>query len=356
MHKSIFLIFITNLAASFVSAQPTVPEPPRAQSLGRRASGDGRVVAAKAAAPRFLAEWGEEGSEPGEFHFPIGIAINADDEIFVTDFYNRRVQKFSVDGKLLAVLPVLPNPGGIALSRSGDLYLSHFAEQKREERTLDRISVYDRAGKLLRQWGRTGSADGEFDCPGGLSVTPDGRVYVADQTNRRVQVFDGEGKFLTKWGEFGTKPGQFGGNVSIRSRVGGPQFVAFDSKGDVYTTEGSVGRIQKFTPEGKFLLAWGDNEVKPGSFGGAFSGFKDRKATLQGPIAICIDKHDRVWVSAVCGRIQQFTTDGEYLRGFGSAGSEPGEFYAPHGLAFDSAGNLYVVDAFNHRIQKFAVE
>ena len=273
--------------------------------------GKGEVVAAKAATPRFLGEWGKEGSEPGEFHFPIGIAINAADEIFVTDFYNDRVQKFSVDGKLLAVIPVLPNPGGIAISRSGDLYLAHFAEQKREERKTDRISVYDSAGKLLRQWGRTGSNDGEFDCPGGLAVRQDGRVYVADQTNRRVQVFDGEGKFLSKWGEHGSKPGQFGGKVSIRSRVGGPQFLAFDSKGNLYTTEGSEGRVQKFTPEGKFLLAWGDNEDKPGSFGGAFSGFKDRKATLQGPVAICVDKHDRVWVSAVCGRIQQFTTEGD---------------------------------------------
>jgi sugar lactone lactonase YvrE len=305
---------------------------------------------------KFLLEWGKIGSDPGDFHFPIGIAINSKDEIFVSDFYNSRVQKFSVDGRLLAVIPVLSNPGGIAVSRSGDLYIAHFAEQKRELRTSDQVSVYDAAGKFLRKWGRTGSADGEFDCPGGVALGPDGRVYVADQTNRRVQVFDVNGKFLSKWGEFGIKPGQFGGNVSKPSRVGGPQFAALDGKGNLYTTEGSEGRVQKFTPEGKFLLAWGNNEDKPGGFGGAFSGFKDRKTTLQGPVGICVDKHDRVWVSAVCGRVQQFTADGEYLRGFGTAGTEPGEFYAPHGLAFDSRGNLYVVDAFNHRVQKFAVE
>jgi|SRR5579863_2020847 len=306
--------------------------------------------------PRFLRQWGSEGSEPGEFHFPIGIAINGADEIFVTDFYNDRVQKFSTDGKLLAVIPVLPTPGGIAIGSSGEIYLAHFAEQKREERTTDQISVYTSTGKLLRQWGRTGSGDGEFDCPGGLAVSRDGRLYVADQTNRRVQVFNPEGNLLFKWGEYGTKEGQFGGIVSIRSRVGGPQFLAFDSKGNVYTTEGSMGRVQKFTPEGKFLLAWGNNDDKAGSFGGVFTGFKNRTATLQGPVSICVDRHQRIWVSAVSGRIQQFTNEGIYLRGFGAAGTEPGQFYAPHGLAFDSRGHLYVVDAFNHRVQKFDVE
>ena len=150
-----------------MSAQEKGLDSPRDRQLDRRSAGQGRIVTAKTATPRFLGEWGKEGSEPGEFHFPIGITVSADDQVFVTDFYNARVQKFSVDGKLLAVIPVLPNPGGIAVSRSGDLYLAHFAEQKREERKTDRISVYDSAGKLLRQWGRTGSSDGEFDCPGG---------------------------------------------------------------------------------------------------------------------------------------------------------------------------------------------
>jgi sugar lactone lactonase YvrE len=178
-------------------------------------------------------------------------------------------------------------------------------------------------------------------------------VYVADQTNRRVQVFDARGKFLFMWGEYGTRPGQFGGNSGPKSRVGGPQFVALDSAGNVYTTEGSVGRVQKFTADGKFLQAWGDNDDKPGSFGGLFAGFK---ASLKGPIGICIDDKDRLWVSAVSGRVPQFTKDGQYLGGIGGKqGSGPGEFLAPHGVAADRRGYLYVVDAYNHRIQKFAV-
>jgi sugar lactone lactonase YvrE len=303
-------------------------------------------------APRLLLTWGKRGDGKGEFDFPIGVAVGRDDEVFVSDFYNARVQRFSSEGKFRAAFPVLPNCGGIALDRDGNIYLSHFSAMKaKEERKPDRVSVYSRDGKLLRQWGKTGTGDGEFDYPGGLAVSGGGRVYVADQTNRRVQVFDREGKFLFKWGEYGTKEGQFGGIVSPKSRVGGPQFVALDRDGNVYTTEGSMDRVQKFTAEGKFLLAWGDKEDRPGGFGGTWQG---AKGSLHGPVGICIDREGRVWVSAVSGRIQQFAKDGKYLRGLGGEGSEPGQFLAPHGVALDSRGNLYVVDAYNHRVQKFA--
>src|SRR5262245_45541331 len=183
----------------------------------------GEPRAAPAAEPppvRHLLTWGGKGTEPGKFNFPIGIAIDKD-EIFVTDFYNSRVQKFSPDGKLLAAFKVLPNPGGIAVGRKGNLYLSHFPlGRQNEERKPDRLTVYDRSGKYLKEWGKSGTGDSQFDFPGGMAIGRDGRVYVADQTNRRVQVFDAEGKFLAKWGEYGTKPGQFGGNTSPKSRVG----------------------------------------------------------------------------------------------------------------------------------------
>jgi len=303
---------------------------------------------------RFMRTWGTQGSKPGEFHFPIGIAVNRDDEVFVTDHYNNRVQKFDADGKLLAHFPVLPNPGGLAVDNKGNLLISHFpAARLSKEKTPDRISVYTPTGKFLRQWGKSGEGDGELSWPGGIVVSREGRVYVADQTNRRVQVFDAHGKFLMKWGRYGVKSGEFGGNTSKLSRVGGPQFVALDSHGNIYTTEGSVGRVQKFTPDGKYLLSWGDNEDRPGSFGGEFTGFK---ASLKGPIGVCVDRQDRVWVTCVRGRIQQFTGEGKYLRGFGEEqGNKPGQFFAPHGLALDSRGHLYVVDAYNHRVQKFDV-
>jgi tripartite motif-containing protein 71 len=303
---------------------------------------------------RFITTWGKEGAAPGDFNIPIGIAINAADEIFITDHYNSRVQKFDADGKLLAHFAVLPNPGGIALD--GDrVYLSHFPVSRltKDIKSPDRMSVYSQNGEFLREWGTTGKGDGQFDFPGGIAISKAGEVYVADQTNRRVQVFDREGKFLRKWGEYGVQPGQFGGNTNPKSRVGGPNFIAIGPDGSVFTTEASVGRVQQFSPDGKPLLAWGTLEDKRGGFGGKFTAFK---ASLIGPIGICFDHQDRLWISAVSGRVQCFTREGRYLGGFGDTqGKEPGQFYAPHGIAINSKGTVFVVDTYNHRIQKFEI-
>lgn len=302
---------------------------------------------------KFVTTWGKEGETPGDFHIPIGIAINAADEVFVTDHYNNRVQKFDAGGKLLAHFAVLPNPGGIAVD-GGKLYIGHFPVARlSKDKTPDRMSVYSEQGEFIREWGMSGKDDGQFDMVGGIAISKEGEVFVADQTNRRVQVFDREGKFLRKWGEYGVQPGQFGGNTNPKSRVGGPQFVAIDSAGDVFTTEASVGRVQKFSPDGKPLLAWGTLEDKPGAFGGKFTAFK---ANLIGPIGICFDHEDRLWITAVSGRVQCFTRDGQFLGGLSETqGTEPGQFSAPHGVAINSRGELFIVDTYNHRVQKFEI-
>ena len=205
----------------------------------------------------FLLTWGKQGTEPGEFNIPIGIAICAADEVFVTDHYNHRVQIFDRDGKLLNHFTVPPNPGGIALDKAGNIYLSHFPTAVgTKEVNPDRVSVYSPAGKLLHEWGKSGIGPGEFSYPGGMIVGRDDRLYIADQTNHRIQVLDLQGHFLATWGKHGTKPGEFGGNTNVKSRAGGPDFVALDKQGNLYTTEAMDGRVKKFTPDGGFLLGF----------------------------------------------------------------------------------------------------
>jgi sugar lactone lactonase YvrE len=157
-------------------------------------------------------------------------------------------------------------------------------------------------------------------------------------------------EYLHRAGEYGSRPGQFGGTGAKGSRLTGPHFCAFDRDGCLYTTEAANGRIQRFDREGNPLQQWGDNSDAAGGFGGRP---KDRTNAIIGPIGIVVDHKGRIWVSATGNRVQCFSPDGKFLTGIGDEGSEPGEFIIPHGMAIDSRGMLYVVDASNHRIQMF---
>ena len=296
-------------------------------------------------APRVVLTWGTNGHGDGEFDIPIAVAVNQKDEILVTDFRQTnaeaksRVQRFDQEGRFLGAFETDPMPGGLALDKDGLLYVTHMMKHK--------VAVYDPAGKLVREFGKQGSAPGEFDQPGGIAFGRDGSVYVADQANQRVQRLSPQGEPISAWGKHGMATGEFGGNSSPRGRGGGPHFLAFNSQGDLYTTEASVGRVQKFNPDGTFLLAWGDNEVGPGHFGG--------HKYMPGPLAIAVDHKDQVWVTSTNHYVHQFTAEGRFVRRVGGEGTEPGQFRLPHGLAFDSQHYLYVADARNSRIQKLAI-
>ena len=297
-------------------------------------------------APQVVLSWGINGQGDGEFDIPIAVAVNRDDEILVTDFRQSnaeaksRVQRFDQEGRFLTSFETDPMPGGLALDKGGLLYVTHMMKHK--------VAVYDPAGKLVREFGKLGPAPGEFDQPGGIALGQDGSVFVADQVNRRVQRLSPQGEPISAWGKYGTAAGEFGGNSGVRGRGGGPHFLALNSYGDLYTTEAAVGRVQKFKPDGSFLLAWGDNMVAPGHFGGHDS--------MPGPLAIAVDHTDHVWVTSTNHYVHQFTPDGRFIQRVGGEGSEPGQFDLPHGLAFDSQNYLYVADARNSRIQKLAIQ
>jgi sugar lactone lactonase YvrE len=239
-----------------------------------------------------------------------------------------------------------PHAGGLAVDPHGTVYVAHWNSHK--------VAAYAPSGEILREWGKKGTGEGEFQLPGSIAIGPDDLLYVPDQGNSRVQKFTREGRFVGKWGERGSAPGQFGGTQPAGGRFAGPQFVAFDRAGNVYTTDAALDRVQKFTANGKLLAFWGTESSEPGGFGPPPLN-KDGTPGMGGPIALCVDRKDRVWVSATNNRVQQFTNAGKYLRGMGGAGTEAGRFHLPHGIVLDSRNCLYVADTMNARIQKFSV-
>jgi len=121
-----------------------------------------------------------------------------------------------------------------------------------------------------------------------------------------------------------------------------PSGVVVDGQGSVYVVDTSGSRIEKLSPSGRVLMAFG--HVGNGN------------DALRRPRGIALDAQGTLWVADTANhRIQRFAAaTGEPLGTLGVIGSDPGEFILPTSLALDSVGNVYVADTGNHRVQKLA--
>jgi sugar lactone lactonase YvrE len=206
---------------------------------------------------------------------------------------------------------------------------------------------------------------GEFNLPRGITRNAQGNFYVVDTVNMRIQKFDPTGKFLMLIGNGrGEGDGQFkalaGDSGDIRGT--GPSGVAVDSEGNIYVADTWNHRVQKFGPAGNFLTRWGEF-VDLGSAEAASDPARDSK--FYGPRGVAIGPGDNLYVSDTGNkRIVIFDKTGKYVRQISSGLSperrqqnypftQPGEMNEPIGVAVDGAGNVYVADTLNKRIQKF---
>ncbi|MGH7564169.1 MAG: 6-bladed beta-propeller [Gemmatimonadota bacterium] len=254
---------------------------------------------------RFLLAWGGPGSGPGQFNHPIGIAI-AGDEVFVSDAGNDRIQVFDREGRFLRQFgqpgngpgqlgrPMLMDAGG------GKLHVAEYLN--------DRVQVFGLDGTPLGVVGSSGSGPGQLDAPGGVAVDAHGRMYVADFFHHRVQLLSPAGKFIRQYGT---------GHKGIRAgRFNYPTDVALLPNGDVVVADAYNDRVQVFDSAGGFRRKWGGPFALdiPGSAPGWF---KTATAVAVGPDG------DLFVADFYNDRIQKFTPDGRFLGGGQSSRGEP---------------------------------
>lgn len=187
-----------------------------------------------------------------------------------------------------------------------------------------------------RTWGSTSAVD----------IAPNGHVWVGERCGANtcagsdlpaILEFDASGNLLKS----------FGAGLFVF-----PHGFHVDRDGNVWVTDaqgrdGKGHQVFKFSPDGKVLLTLG----KPGVAGAGndeLSQPSDVVVAPSGEIFVA-DGHD----AGSNMRIVKYTKDGKFIKSWGRPGSAPGEFNAPHGIAFDSKGRLFVADRGNNRLQIF---
>jgi DNA-binding beta-propeller fold protein YncE len=229
----------------------------------------------------FLTSWGE-----GQYPRAHGLHMAPDDTIFLTDDGDHVVRKVTLEGKVLLEIGV---PGNPAPFMSGEPFhrCTHTALSPAGEIYVSdgygnaRVHKYAPNGKLLMSWGEPGSGEGEFNVVHNICCDADGWVYVADRENHRVQVFDGNGRYETQWNNLHRPCGLY---------------MPHSHKPLCYI--GELGPAQPV----------------------------NRDIPNLGPRVSIVDHR------------------GKLIGRFGDkvGGTAPGQFVAPHGLAVDSRGDVYV--------------
>ena len=176
----------------------------------------------------FVLQWGAFGAGPGRFVDLVGVAVDPDGNVYVTDISSVSVQQFTGEGVYLTGRNVAGYPSFVATDLAGNVYVVNDANH--------RVEKFTSTGTPVVQWGSFGSGDGQLWSPKGVAVDAAGSVYVVDNGNNRVEQFTVLGSFVSQWGGFGPNAGQFGN----------PRGVAVAAEGNVYIADGGQARIQKF--------------------------------------------------------------------------------------------------------------
>ena len=166
--------------------------------------------------------------------YPHGLYVDRDDNVWIVDVRTNtheqgnqsakripgakpngaQVLKFSPEGKLLLTLGVpgeygtdnthFSQPSAVITAPNGDIFV---ADGHDSAPSNNRIMKFDKTGKFIKAWGKSGEGPEDLNCPHALAMDSQGRLFVADRGNNRIQVYDQDGKLLASWKQFGRPSG-----------------------------------------------------------------------------------------------------------------------------------------------------
>lgn len=271
---------------------------------------------ASAEAPQQLATWGTQGTGPGQFAGPSGIAIDVSNNIYVADAASNRIEKFANDGTFIAAYGspgmghgTFNGPVDLAFDAVGNIYVSDYNNLL--------IQVFDGNFNFIRQFPALYPTTMTIDRVNNL-------LYIESQ--KLISEYALDGTFLRSWNFTFTQPA-------------GPFGISVGPTGLLYTGSGAEDKVRVWSSAGIQQFQWGGTGT-PLYFNSAD--------------AVAVTTDGIAYVSSA-SQMQEYRIDGTFVMSWGTHGSGTYQFGGiPQDLDVDSRGNIFVLDGFNYRVIEFA--
>lgn len=185
----------------------------------------------------YITKWG--GLKNRLFKNPLAVAVDGSDVAFIIDRSDLKVKRINAEGRSLGWrpsgkgFPGFKAPVGIAVDAQEQVYIT---DSKRHG-----IFKFDNRGQFIQGWGSEGSGDRQFRIPKSIAVNSQNEVFVVDSGNSCVKRFSDKGAFKQKIGKQGPSDGEF---IS-------PLALALNLNDELFVLDRT--RLQKFSPEGTFV-------------------------------------------------------------------------------------------------------
>jgi sugar lactone lactonase YvrE len=291
------------------------------------------------------------------FSTPDGIAVFPDGRLAVADTGNDTIRTVTMAGDVTTLagtagavgttdgsgsLARFQNPVGLAADAAGNLYVADTLNH-----TIRTVAPDGTVATLAGSPGTSGNADGaglttaRFSLPGGVTVGPQGNLYVADTGNSLIRQITPGGIVSTLAGN--TAGSGFADGTGSAAYFSVPVGLVVDLAGNIYVADTGNNAIRRITPGGVVTTLAGN------SLAGAADG-NGRSATFNKPQGIAIDGDGNLYVADTGNSLlRKVTPAGDVTTLAGTAGVEgvapgglPGTLNHPLGIAVGADGKLYV--------------
>ena len=304
-----------------------------------------------------------------QINTPTGVAVDASGNLYIADISSPSIRKVAPNGIITTVAgnssagfsgdggpatsALLGGPRGVAVDASGTVYISDVNNERIRKISGTGVITTIVGGGI----GDSGAAlMGGLNQPRGVVRDSAGNTYIADQSNHRVRKVAANGVITTVAGT-GTSGYSGDSGPAGSAMLNQPYGVALDSTGNLYIADAANHRVRKVDANGNITTVAGT-----GTSGYSGDGGSATSAQINFPTGVAFDTAGNLYIAdssaasvrkvAVNGTIT--TIAGYNIAGYSGDGglATSALLNSPQGVAVDSAGNVYIADASNNRIRK----